>query len=320
MLIPCSDDLVDAVARLEPDLVARFRSSHASAQTLAAILDQGRFPETLGRLGIPHPRTVPIGTQNEAVVLGDPPYERGFLKPRHSLDFVTRFGVKAFRLGAPLEAITRVREARQAGLELLLQEYVPGPASHHYFIDGFVDRTGTVCGLFARQRLRMYSADFRDSSYLVSIPLEQVQPAVRSVERLLGALDYWGIFSAEFKYDDRDGLFKILEINTRPWINVDFAAACGVNVCAMAYHDALGLPVELVSDDLVGRYWIHPGGTSNSCGRGASKSASGSRPGSGRRRPCSRWTIPLPRWPMPLPTSSAISGADGRVGEPSALP
>jgi len=47
------------------------------------------------------------------------------------------------------------------------------------------------------------------------------------------------VFSAEFKFDERDGLFKILEVNARPWWYVDFAARCGVDVCRMAYRDAL---------------------------------------------------------------------------------
>jgi predicted ATP-grasp superfamily ATP-dependent carboligase len=56
-------------------------------------------------------------------------------------------------------------------------------------------------------------------------------------------LEYRGIFSAEFKRDARDGEFRILEVNTRAWWYVEFAARCGMNVCRMAYEDAQEAPV-----------------------------------------------------------------------------
>jgi len=55
------------------------------------------------------------------------------------------------------------------------------------------------------------------------------------------------VFSAEFKFDERDGLFKLLEVNARPWWYVDFADRCGVDVCGMAFRDALGEEIEPVT-------------------------------------------------------------------------
>jgi predicted ATP-grasp superfamily ATP-dependent carboligase len=69
---------------------------------------------------------------------------------------------------------------------------------------------------------------------------------------------YRGVFSAEFKRDERDVEYRILELNTRPWWYVEFAARCGVNVCAMAYRDAQGLDVEKVTSYAVGRRCVFP--------------------------------------------------------------
>ena len=51
----------------------------------------------------------------------------------------------------------------------------------------------------------------------------------------------------------RDGQFKILEINARPWWYVEFASRCGVDVCTMSYRDALESPVTSVTDYQAGR-------------------------------------------------------------------
>ena len=78
---------------------------------------------------------------------------------------------------------------------------------------------------------------------MVSVPLSEVGPAVATLRTILAAVGYRGIFGGEFKRDERDGLFKILEVNARVWIYVEFAGRCGVDVCTMAYRDALGLEV-----------------------------------------------------------------------------
>src|SRR5262249_26993514 len=53
---------------------------------------------------------------------------------------------------------------------------------------------------------------------------------------------------------------KLLEVNARPWGLLALAARCGVDVCIMAYRDALGLPVDPVVSYEVGRHCVHPAG------------------------------------------------------------
>ena len=47
-------------------------------------------------------------------------------------------------------------------------------------------------------------------------------------------------------------------MNARPWWYVDFAARCGVDVCGMAYLDALGREIEPVTSYRVGRRCVYP--------------------------------------------------------------
>ena len=88
----------------------------------------------------------------------------------------------------------------------------------------------------------MYPSDFGNSTAMESVSLLEVQGAVESLKSLLTHAAYYGMFSAEFKYDDRDGLWKIIEVNVRPWWYVEFAARCGVNVMAALVHDLIGAP------------------------------------------------------------------------------
>ena len=94
---------------------------------------------------------------------------------------------------------------------------------------------------------------------MVSVPLGEVAQAVRDLDRLLLNVGYHGIFSAEFKLDERDAVLRAIEINTRAWWYVEFAALCGVDVCRLAHRDALGLPVEPLTEYRLGKRFVFLG-------------------------------------------------------------
>jgi len=244
VLVACSDSGTADVARLPPDVRERFPAAVPDPAVLGLLVDKLGFARLLDDLGVPHPHTVAI----EAIADLDAVPERvldgsSFLKPRDSQRFFGRFGVKAFRVSSRAGARERLEQIEAAGLSVVLQEYVPGPSSDHYFIDGFRDASGVVRRRFARRRLRMYPPDFGNSTRTASVALADVAGAVRSLDAVLERLRYRGIFSAEFKRDMRDGEFKILEVNARPWWYVEFAARSGADVVTAYYRDALGMPV-----------------------------------------------------------------------------
>ena len=298
VLMPCSDVWAMRVARLEPRLTARFVSSQAPAAALETLLDKGRFAGALREAAVPHPRTEVLAGPADLDAVPDDAFAGAFLKPRDSQRFFQRFGVKAFRVAGRADAGERLRAIGAAGFSVVFQEYIPGPATNHYFVDGFVDRTGHLGAVFARRRLRMYPRDFGNSTYMVSVAPDRLADAIGAVRRLLEQLRYRGIFSAEFKYDEREHLFKILEVNARPWWYVEFAARCGVDVCVMAYRDALGLPVEPAASYCAGRALVYPYYDFGACRelrRGGELSLwEWARSWLTAERPVFRWNDPLP--------------------------
>jgi D-aspartate ligase len=251
VLLPCSDDWLSATAALPPELARRFPSSVAPSGVVETMVDKWRFAQLLQRHGIPRPRTSLLTSRDFMDSLSAEDFEGAILKPLSSVTFATAYGVKGFLVGNRAEA----RRA-MAGVEfpILLQEFIPGPPAAGHFVEGFIDRNGRVCAMFARRRLRMYPPRLGNSTFMVSVPLEEVSGAVAPLQYLLQAIDYRGVFSAEFKYDERDRFFKLLEINARPWWYVDAPARAGIDVCRMAYHDALHQAVEPRCSYFSGQY------------------------------------------------------------------
>jgi hypothetical protein len=103
----------------------------------------------------------------------------------------------------------------------------------------------------------MFPRAFGNSTMTVSIALSDAEGAVDSLRRLFEDVGYTGLFDAEYKSDERDGLYKLLEVNTRAWWQIGLWPGCGVAVCRLAYRDALGEPVEPVTTYEIGRRWVH---------------------------------------------------------------
>ncbi len=243
VLIPCSDTWAEVVVSLPPAVASRFPSFVSPLAVLQRLTDKEKFASLVREHNIPHPQTLFV---HDVSGLDGLELARGaqfFLKARNSQQFIARTGVKAYMISSLDEARRRVAELSAAGLGIVLQEYVPGPPTNHYFVDGFADSDSQVRARFARQRLRMHPPHFGNSTYLRSVALSDVQDIVETVDRLIKVAGLRGIFSVELKRDQRTGVAKVLEVNARPWWYVHYATACGVNVCEMTYRAALGEPL-----------------------------------------------------------------------------
>jgi len=254
VLIPCSDEWLLAVSRLPPSTTRNFPSSVPSCNVSEAMVDKSRFAELLEKADVPRPRTRHLATLDELQTTPEEDFHDSFLKPTVSLPFCQKYRRKGYRVSNRGQAVEIMRHV---AFPILLQEFIPGPPDVSYFLEGFIDQCGEVCGMLARRRLRMFPRDLGNSTLSESIELSEIRGAEQSLRKLLRMVQYRGIFNAEFKYDHRDKQFKLLEINARPWWYVEFAAHCGVDVCLMAYRDALGLSNEPVTGYETGRRCIH---------------------------------------------------------------
>lgn len=257
VIIPCTDRWVRALAAVPREKFAgRFSWCLPTADSVENLLDKGRFAELLGRLDLPRPWTLSSAEPKAIETLGAD-WSGLFLKPRDSFAFARRFPVKGFRPANREEALRLLGECTSAGLEMMVQEFIPGEPTAHYFLDGFMDRHGNITAILARRRLRAVDGALSDTACCVTIDIEQMREPAAHLERLLRSIQYRGVFSAEFKRDPRDNQFKFIEVNTRVWGNISLVPACGIDLMGMVYDDALGRDVKPARSYKVGQHWVN---------------------------------------------------------------
>jgi predicted ATP-grasp superfamily ATP-dependent carboligase len=237
VLFPTSDTAVLTLAQIREDLghYVTFIPNRDIVETMAI---KTRFYPSLQRHGVPHPRTrSPQYTSIHDIIqqLAFPMY----IRPAQSLIFYERFGRKGVVVHTQQELLAFLQVAEREGVEVLLQEVIPGPTTAGYIFQGYFDQRSQPIVIVAAQKLRQPTM-FSNQSIHVSIPPTSVTECIQFIVDYFQRIQYRGLFGAEFKKDRRDGEFKLLEVNARSMGGSCFNTACGANDLFAAYRDMLG--------------------------------------------------------------------------------
>jgi predicted ATP-grasp superfamily ATP-dependent carboligase len=159
------------------------------------------------------------------------------VKPSEPIGFRLAFRRQAFRC----ETLAELDEAyaKTEPFVPMLQEVVPGPDSALYTVGSYLDRSGEALGVFCGRKLRQTPPGVGTCRVGESLWLPDLVAA--SLE-LLRACEFVGLSQVELKRDERDGSYKLMEINPRLWQWHTLADACGVNLPLIAYRDLTGDP------------------------------------------------------------------------------
>jgi phosphatidylserine decarboxylase precursor-related protein len=220
-LFPTTDETTALFARHHAELGRRFRLTVPPWDVLRWAYDKRLTYRLAADIGVDQPRTFFLKSQEELSKL-----DCSFpvvLKPAFKRQ-VNRFTRdKAWRADDRQALVARYAEACQLVDPdvVMIQELIPGGGETQFSYAALCDGGRLMASVTAR-RTRQYPVDFGHSSSFV----ETVdQPAIEEpATRLLAAMRYTGLAELEFKYDERTGACKLLDINPRVWT---WHALCG---------------------------------------------------------------------------------------------
>jgi D-aspartate ligase len=252
ILIPTDDATLIAVSKNKTLLTNYYIAACADWEITKRIIDKKYTYELAESLGIPAPKT--IVPQSEADVqkyARDATYPC-LVKPRQSHRYFEIFRRKMLKVNNADELISAYDEAAGAGIDVLLQEYIPGEDSAGVNYNSYFWENRPLVE-FTAQKVRVSPPEFGVPSVVVSKHIPEVLAPGR---KILGALGYSGYSCMEFKKDPRDGVYKLMEINGRHNRSLLLSVKCGVNFPLIEYkHRILG-QVPSAVDYRDGIYWI----------------------------------------------------------------
>jgi predicted ATP-grasp superfamily ATP-dependent carboligase len=242
VLYPTREETVAAFARYRSLLSPFFRVPTPEWETTQWFWDKRKTYSLANELGIPVPRTwYPLGIADLERITTDPPYA---VKPAIKEHFFYETKAKAWRANDRIELRQLFqRAAAQVGPdEVMIQELIPGGGNQQFAYCAFFKEHRAIGSMVVR-RSRQHPPEFgRASTFVETIELPILEELS---ERFLRAINYYGLVEMEYKFDQRDGQYKLLDVNGRTWGYHSIGRSAGVDFPHMLFADQVGDPVRL---------------------------------------------------------------------------
>jgi D-aspartate ligase len=236
-LFPTNDETTALCARHHAELSKHFRVTVPPWKTLSWAYDKRLTHALAAHLHVHQPATfVPRNREDLART------EFAFpvvLKPAYKRDVNPFTRDKAWRADNRDTLLARYDEAcrfvdREA---IMVQELIPGGGESQFSYAALCVDGLSLASVTAR-RTRQYPVDFGHSSSCVETITEPHVEAAAA--RLLAGARYTGLVEVEFKFDQRDGHFKLLDVNPRVWTWHALCRRAGVDFPYLMWRVAHG--------------------------------------------------------------------------------
>jgi predicted ATP-grasp superfamily ATP-dependent carboligase len=136
---------------------------------------------------------------------------------------------------------------------LIFQEYIPGGEDSVWMFNGYFDQNSECRLGFTGKKIRQFPANTGATSLGICLRNETV---AHTTEWFMKAAGYRGILDIDYRYDARDGLYKVLDVNPRIGSTFRlFVGEAGMDVARALYCDMTGQPVAADSAR-EGRKWL----------------------------------------------------------------
>ena len=235
VLMTTSDRLVSLISDHRNDLHNKFHFKLPSKETLDALNDKSKEIDLIESLGFAVPKTIttlPADPADLAQRLRFPI----IFKP-HSYAVQELFPKKNEVVRDLVELGEFYQQWIRALPALLAQEVIVGPDSYSWICSCTFDQESRLLDCGVKKKIRAMPAHFGGSTFAVCRNNDDIVELARELGK---RLEYVGHAGIEFRWDDRDQLYKYIELNPRFPANVGFDEACGLPTAWNSYKVSLG--------------------------------------------------------------------------------
>ncbi len=251
-MFPTSDAALSAASRHIDDLKAYYKPGFTEWTITQLFLDKKRTHALAQEAGVPAPKTIVPHSVAEAERFAEQIEFPCLVKPCQSHLYYAVFKRKMVQVQTKEQMLQAYLEAANAGLEVMLQELVPGAddcgANYNaYFWEGqpLVE--------FTAQKIRNGPPTFGSPRVVMSRTIPEI---IEPGRKILQAMGFYGYACTEFKRDPRDGVYKLMEVNGRHNLSTLLAVKCGINFPWLHYQHLVYGTLPQASGFQTGVYWV----------------------------------------------------------------
>jgi len=234
ILLPAGDDIIFLAMKYRAAIDKAFILPLPPTTSLKFAFDKSLTMQLASKMGIPIPRTFMPSDLKELEGSKEDLRFPVVIKPRINVGFRRRFGAKILKAWSFKQLSERYRTVSKYFSKPLIQEYIPGGTKTLYSLCTIFDAAHRSLGLFTMRKLQQLMEGVTACGESVS----NLRVESFGIE-LLRAMKWVGPVEVEFKKDSRDGEFKLMEVNPRPFMWVSLPIKSGFDMPFLWYKIAL---------------------------------------------------------------------------------
>jgi D-aspartate ligase len=199
-----------------------------------------RFFRLAQRGGFPVPRTLLAKNYSDLTGVRDLRLPL-CVKPNGRSPAYDRAFKKAYRVETEADVRSLCKQVLDTVGEVIVQEWIEGPNDSIYFCLCYLSERAPVTFTGRKGRSWPPQVGLTASCWAAPEAAEELEDLTLRFFRSVGLTK--GFASMEYKRDERDGSFRMVEpTGGRTDGQAEISALCGVNLCHVAYWDAAGQP------------------------------------------------------------------------------
>ena len=254
LLMPTNDETALFVARNATRLQHDFLFPANPVQVVWSLYNKKSMYLLAKQLSIPTPETVFPESRKDVLEFCERARFPVMLKASDNIHTARHAGKKMV-IARSKEELTSHYHAMEDGSRpsLMLQEYIPGKDDSVWMLNGYFDERSECLFTMTARKIHQTPVYTGMTALGVCLPNPAIEAATNTLVRAVG---YKGILDIGYRYDERDGLYKLLDVNPRLGATFRlFVGHNGMDVTRAEYLHFTGQPVPR-SLLCRGRKWI----------------------------------------------------------------
>ena len=242
LVIGCGDSYVQLAAHLKDQMPKNAIAPYIDGDLLDSLINKEHFYELCDKHGIDHPATFIYDKSmgHDFTLPWSAPY---IAKPADSVAYWEHEfeGIKKVYICDTWEELLEALDAIYAAGypdHMILQEFIPGDDTYMRVMTNYSDKNGQVKLMCLGHVLLEEHSPHGIGNHAVIIT-EHDEPLAMKIKGLLEALNYTGFSNFDIKYDQRDGKYKLFEINCRQGRSNYYVTGAGYNIAKLLVEDRL---------------------------------------------------------------------------------
>ena len=236
VLFPTNDEFVLSISKNRSVLDKYYVFSWPKGDIIETINDKLKFFLLAVEHGIVVPSTYHADNLDSLIHISKQIQYPCIIKPRFGYLF-KKLKVKAVKCNKEQELIKHFQRIWSITGDIIIQELVTGNEDQQFSLCSYLNEDSEPLAVFTSRKIRQRPIGFGLGTLVESCYVPEI---LESGINFLRELKYCGISEMEIKKDARDGNFKVIEVNTRPWNQIGLAIRCGINFPLIAYRNLLG--------------------------------------------------------------------------------